>query len=133
MNISDKLKQFLDFEKDCETAYGLCSDNVPKLDKATQDLLHQLEFGSYRERNKTANMLAKIRRERRESKDSVALLQPLVELFSTNDGRKFIKQLQLVLGEIRKIEKNMDNRIYTPKVITTIEIAKMTKAIECNT
>ncbi len=132
MNISEMLKQFLDFARDCETAYSLCSDNVPRLDKATQDLLHQLEFGSYKERSKTANMLAKIRRERRESKDSVALLQPLVELTSTNDGRKFIRQLQIVLGEIRKIEKSMDNRIYTPRVITTIEIASMNKAVEAN-
>ncbi len=124
------LKQFLDFEKDCETVYDLYSENVPKLDKATQDLLHQLEFGSYKERNKTANMIAKIRKERRESKDGVAILQPLIDLVKTVDGKKFIRQLQVVLGETRRIEKSMDNRIYTPRVLTTIEIANTMKKQE---
>ncbi len=133
MNVSEMLKQFLDFEKDCETVYDLYSENVPRLDKATQDLLHQLEFGSYKERQKTANMIAKIRKERRESKDGVAVLQPLMELFRTNDGRKFIRQMQVILGETRKIEKSMDNRIYFPRVITTIEIANMIKKADKTT
>ncbi len=130
MNVSEMLKQFLDFEKNCETIYELYSENVPKCDKATQDLLHQLEFGSYKERQKTATMIANIRKERRESKDGVAILQPLMELVKTNEGKKFIRQLQLVLRETRRVEKNMLNRIYTPRILTSIEIAKKIKPLE---
>lgn len=117
-------KTFLDSVKQIQTSYAYESKMLQVHEQETQDLLHQLELGSYSERRKTATRLANVRKERRYSKDVVNVLQPMVELLGTPEGVKFIKQLQIVLGETRKIENSMQNRRYTPRVITDLEIAR---------
>ncbi len=121
--ISQIYKTFLDTIKDIQTTYKFESEELTKKDQETQDLLHQLELGSYKERPKTTTKLAKVRKERRYSKDVISVLQPMVDLLATNEGIAFIKKLQIVLGDTRKIENSMLYRRYTPRVITDLEIA----------
>ena len=90
-----------------------------RLEKLTQDYLHLLELTdlSYHDRAKLAEKLKDCRIQRRTAKDMVAVLEPIVEFLSTERGKVLISQLQQVLGKIRKAEKYIEQRSYTPKVL----------------
>lgn len=57
--------------------------------------------------------LAEVRQTRRQHKDIVAQLTPVVEWTKENDGT--VRSLQRLLGDVRKTEKSTQNRIYTPR------------------
>ena len=54
-----------------------------------------------------------MRQARRQEKDIVAQLAPVVEWAKENDVA--IRRLQRVLGELRKVDRNIQNRFYTPR------------------
>ena len=56
-------------EKECTNTLPYVVEQRIKCDKATQDLLHQLELGDYKDRGRIATQLAHIRRDRRYYKD----------------------------------------------------------------
>ena len=103
--------------------YVWSCEELEKNDAATQDILHQLELGSYNEGRKYYNKLRKIRKDRRNNKDSVELLHRLHELLKAEYTIKFLRQLDEVLGDTRNKEKIMLNRHYTPKFFTELPIA----------
>lgn len=125
-NVSCFYKTYLDTISDFQKAYQYAFNKVNETDKATQDLLHQLELGSVKERNKTATLLSKVRKERRYYKDIVTVLQPLMDLVGTAEAERFFNLFKSkTLGETRKAEKMIENRQYFPRVVTDIEIAKL--------
>lgn len=125
-NVSYFYKTYLDTISDFQKAYQYAFNKVNETDKATQDLLHQLELGSVKERNKTATLLSKVRKERRYYKDIVTVLQPLMDLVETAEAERFFNLFKSkTLGETRKAEKMIENRQYFPRVVTDIEIAKL--------
>ena len=124
-NVSTIYKTFLDTISEFNKAYNYAFNKVNETDKATQDLLHQLELGSVKERNKTATRITHTRKERRYYKDIVTLLQPLCDLLKEPEANKFVNRFKAVLGETRKVENQMENRQYFPRVITDIEIAQL--------
>lgn len=126
MILSEVYKLFLDTVRDAQNNAKYEESEVVRCDEATQDLLHQLELGSYRERQKTTTQLVHLRKQRRKSKDVLLVTEPLIKLLEQPESIKFIRQLQQVLGETRKVENKLKNRSYTPRVITTIEIASNT-------
>lgn len=69
--ISLYYKEFLDAVRLFQRAYTTSYDEVNRCDKTTQDLLHQLELGTYDTRGKTSTQLANIRKERRTHNDSM--------------------------------------------------------------
>jgi hypothetical protein len=87
------------------------------LERLTQDYLHQLELGdlSYSERAKVATQLAKCRRLRRESKDTVEILDPFIEFIDSEKGKQTMNLMREALGKTRKAEGRMENRIYRYK------------------
>lgn len=94
-------------------------EEISRLDKLTQDYLHKLELENpdYRERAKIATQLAKCRRLRRESKDTVETLSPLINYLDSDRGRQAINLLKEVLGKTRRVEENMKTRTYRYKII----------------
>lgn len=89
----------------------------------TQDILHKLELEeiTYHEYAKLSKALKEVRIKRRQAKDIAEQLEPLVGWEAQNN--KTIKELERVLGEMRKAEKSKQNRHYNPKtdiVCTTL-------------
>lgn len=54
---SENLSDFLDFCREVNVNYKAYKNEVDKAWDATQDCLHQLEFGKYADRAKTATMI----------------------------------------------------------------------------
>ena len=120
------IKAFLDMVVECQKAYDCAYKMVGLKDKEAQDFLHQLELGSYDQRGKTATRLANSRRERRRYKDIVTVLQPLIDWAKTPEASKALNTLRSnALGETRKAEKSIEDRVYYPRVITDLEIASI--------
>lgn len=111
--ISDICKMFDQVVKD----FYWESEKVNELDKLTQDYLHALELDNlkYEERAKIATLLMKCRKERREHKDNVSVLEPMV-VYLEGQGKDLQKFLEMVLGRTRKAEEKLKNRTYHPKV-----------------
>lgn len=116
---SKTIGEFCEFLTDAQKTYTWSFDQVSKMDKLTQDYLHSLELDGlkYEERAKLATQLALCRQERREHKDTVQILEPLVEWLDTEKGRQLFNLLREVLGRTRKVEDRMETRIYCPRVL----------------
>lgn len=115
---SHQIEDLLNLFNTIESDYAWNCNEVNRLDKLTQDYLHDLELGNlnYSERSKVATKLSQCRKLRRESKDTVEILEPFYD-FLINDKGKNIKSLtQELLGKTRKIENHMKNRTYRYKV-----------------
>lgn len=90
-----------------------------RMDQLTQDYLHMLELEelNYSERAKLATKLMQCRQLRREYKDTVEILEPLVQFLDSDRGRNMLNLLREALGKTRKVEKLMENRMYFPRVL----------------
>lgn len=118
VKVSEELERFLDFIKAAEEQLDVAAASQQEADAETQDILHSLELDahSYHETAALGKKLAEVRRTRRKSKDAVCSLEPVVKWAQENGAA--IKCLQKCLGEVRKVERNAQNRFYTPR--TTI-------------
>lgn len=96
---------------------------VIRLDKLTQDYLHMLELNGldYKERAKVATLISRCRQLRRASKDTVAILQPLIAFIESDKGRNMMNLMQETLGKTRKVEEKMQDRVYRYRVYTPEE------------
>lgn len=120
---SESLSAFLTFWRDIISTYESSKDFLNLCNDATNDLLHQIELGTYDDRNKFATKLAKVRRERRKYKDYMDINESLYLLFKDPQYIKLYRTLEQYLGQIRKQEKYVEtHRIYKPKIIKTLTI-----------
>ena len=113
---SQYLENFLDFIRESELIYKEAYEKVHEMDKLTQDYLHDIELGGfdYKGRAKIATKLKDARQIRRVNKDITIPLEPLRDWVNTH--KSTINELQQLLGQIRKEEKNLMNRKYFRKV-----------------
>ena len=101
--------------------------NVNKLnenDNITQDILHQIELGSYNEGRKWYGQLRKTRKDRRENKNTIEILHKFKVLMEDKNSIQFMRQLDEALGDARKVEKNLNTRYYCAKYIKDLPISK---------
>ena len=114
---SDFIKSFISAMEDASSEYAYCYKRVNDLDYLTQDYLHKLELDDldYRERAKVATKIRDARKERRQCKDRVEVLQPLVDYMESDRGKTMLNYLREVLGRTRKAEDRHKNRIYINK------------------
>jgi len=114
---SEHLSQFLKFLENAKKDYSWYEDELTKQEALTQDYLHQLELEhlNYSERAKIATKLAACRKARREAKDIITILGPIVNYSSVYE--KSLNQLKETLGKVRKEEKTIENRSYNFKVL----------------
>lgn len=94
--------------------YKYYTEEVHRCEKLTQDYLHKLELENldWSGRAKIATQLARCRKERRQYKDIVQLLQPTIDLLTDKTTQQTLNKLREVLGQTRKQEKHMENRVY---------------------
>lgn len=113
--IGDFCNAVVEAQKDYEWNY----EQVNRMDKLTQDYLHKLELEGldYKERAKVATQLAKCRQERRKCKDTVEVLEPLVQFMDSEKGKALLNLIREVLGKTRKVEKSMESRTYIPRIL----------------
>ena len=116
---SETISSFISMMENAKRDYEWNAQEVVRLDALTQDYLHHLELDGldYRERAKVATQLANTRRDRRNHKDMVISLEPLVEYLNTERGKTMLNMMKETLGKTRKIEKYMETRRYYPRVM----------------
>ena len=116
--VSNGIEAFLNYIRETEQLYRISVANEQETNDATQDILHSLELEThdYHSSARLARKLKEVRQARRAAKDLMGQTLPVVEWAEGN--RQTVKALERLLGEVRKMEKNTGNRIYTPK--TTI-------------
>ena len=121
---SKTISDFCDFLTGAQHDYTWNYDMVGEMDRLTQDYLHALELDNldYGERAKVATKLAQCRQERREHKDTVKILEPLVRYLDTEKGKQLFNLLREVLGKTRKVEEIMEIRTYHPRVLSSKEM-----------
>ena len=121
--LSEQLSDFLTLLTQAQKDYSQCQEEIIRLDQLTQDYLHMLELQTtgYHDRARIAEALRRCRMERRQHKDTVSVLEPLVNHLGSERGKTMISQLQQVLGAVRKAEKTASGRRYTPRVLSPEE------------
>ena len=108
---SKDLENFLSLLRSTEEQHNIHYENVGKYNNEQQNILHDFENEpSYQERAKLGTKLTKLRYERRISKDTVELTKDIVQFCKEN--KAFIGKLERLLGDLRKKENELENRVY---------------------
>ncbi|MEK5065920.1 hypothetical protein [Cytobacillus sp. FSL R5-0596] len=91
-------------------------EELKKVDSEIQDILHVIELTNFDacKGYKWAKELQKLRKERRRLKDEIESLEPIKELLSYQKPSE--KNINKILGDVRKIETRHKNRGYSMRV-----------------
>lgn len=118
---SPYISEFCSMLENSQKDYTWNYEEVHRMDRLTQDYLHKLELENmgYKERAKIATQLSRCRQKRRECKDTVEILEPLVQFLDTDKGKTLFNLMREVLGKTRKVEERMETRIYVPRVLNS--------------
>lgn len=118
-NFSETISTFIKMMDDAKKDFDWNNAELKRMDDLTQDYLHSLELDGlgYKERARLATKLAECRRKRREHKDMVLCLEPLVSFIESDKGKTTLNLMREALGKTRKIEKYMENRKYFRRVL----------------
>lgn len=124
MTPSQIIKTFLDLVESAKADYNYNFESMRNEERITQDYLHMLELEGLncRERSKIATKLVANRQTRRNYKDAVEELEPIVEFFDDPQNHATINRMSELLGQVRKIENYHQKRFYVPKVISSQNI-----------
>ena len=108
--------------------YEYCTEMIEREQQITQDLLHAIEFSdNYKERYKLSTQLHYNRKRRREYKNAVAVLQPLIEFVQKDDTKKCLNKLSNLIGESRKVKSHGADKSYSPRILTELGVLKNEK------
>ncbi len=115
---STELENFLSSLRQAERDCRMAQTEEQAQNDATQDILHALELQkqSYHQLAGLARELAQVRQKRRVAKDTVSRTEPVVAWLEAN--RPVVKSLERLLGDLRKAEKRLENRVYIPRIRT---------------
>ena len=103
IQISRGIESFLDYLRETEQQLHMAEQSEQEANDATQDILHRLELCELEDED--AERLAyKLRI------DQTAPVAAWLE-----ERRTVVKELERLLGEVRKQERRASDRIYTPK------------------
>lgn len=112
VHASEYFEDFLNFCKRTKMDLKVLESKETDCNDAIQDLQHNIEFEdhTYHEYAKLSKMIKKVRNERREIKKQIEIYREAVAWINSNDS--VIKSMERTLGNLRKIEKNVENRTY---------------------
>ena len=115
MRYSDNIEIFLEFLRQAKREYQIAITEEREKDAASQDLDHCLELNnnSYHDMAKIAKTITQVRRERRQAKDRQQVLKPVTDWMYQN--ARVIKNLEELLGAVRRAGKALEGRTYTQK------------------
>lgn len=109
--------ELIELMENAKKDYYWNAEEVNRLNGLQQDYLHMLELDglNYSERAKVATKLMMCRQDRRDSKDMVRVLEPLIRFLESDKGKNMMNLMKEVLGKTRRIEKDMECRVYVPR------------------
>lgn len=109
---SSYLEDFIDFLEAADEQYSMSMQDLEDTNVDLQDLQHFIEFGKAdgKKRLKIYELYHQTRVKRRNAKETLEQLAPIVEWYDKNS--QCIQDLRAVLGSVRKIEKLQDSRVY---------------------
>ena len=112
---STHISDFLKFLREADTIYAIADVTQNEADNETQDILHSMELDSlsYHDRARLSSALSAVRNKRRKAKDTAEIMKPVLEWKEKN--RAAVKSLETVLGTVRTIEKEKENRFYVKR------------------
>lgn len=112
---SKPIEDFLQFLRDCEQQYHMAEADEVEAVGITNDILHNLELLEHDDGEvlSLGRDLIEARRKRRGAKDTIGESAPVLAWIEEN--RITVKSLERLLGEVRKAERSMENRIYFPR------------------
>lgn len=124
MRRSEKLSEFLNFICQVKPEYDYYLDVQADAEAKILDLLHEIELVPHNafDMVKIYKQLRESRKQRRLAKDSIRELTPLVTW--VEDNKKEIEALKRTLGDVRKVEKMEDGRIYLYRTEIVAETLK---------
>ena len=124
MKRSEKLSEFLNFICQVKPEYDYYLDVQADAEAKILDLLHEIELVPHNafDMVKIYKQLRESRKQRRLAKDSIRELTPLVTW--VEDNKKEIETLKRTLGDVRKVEKMEDGRIYLYRTEIVAETLK---------
>ena len=116
-NCSTELNTFLSFLRACEESNRLAILIENDMDRQTQDILHNIELNEnsqydYICRGFTLRDIRRKRRKAKNTKEATALICNWMK-----ENRKVISDLERLLGDVRKQEKQAQNRSYTNRTV----------------
>ena len=113
---STPLSDFLSFLRDVAEKYRIAEAEQQETEAETQDILHDLELNQhdYYETAQLAKDLREIRKKRRVAKNTIETLTPIVQYVDAN--RDHVRDIEKLLGEVRRVEGRVSNRAYMPRV-----------------
>lgn len=116
---SHSISAFCKLMEDAKSDYAWNFSEVNRMDRLTQDYLHKLELEDldYQERAKIATQLRRCRQARRACKDTIEVLEPLVQFLESDKGKNLLNLVREALGKTRKVEERMETRTYIPRVL----------------
>lgn len=117
--LSENISAFLNLQTQILKDFEWNQEQLNKLDKMTQDYLHKLELEnlSYKEKAKIAVILSRIRKQRRQHKDSLEILKPLHYYVTTDKAKQNRNTLSEILGQTRKAENQLGDKKYWFRVL----------------
>ena len=115
---SEVLSEFLSYIDRIRYDYKSAHDAVRKEEKRLQDLLHELEFADgENEKRRAGTKLQQSRRNRRQKKDEMMRIEPIVQFFDEPTQKSSINKMRQLLGKQRKQEEFLDGeRHYNKRV-----------------
>lgn len=118
-HFSECISAFIKMMDGAKSDYYWNVDEVRRMEQLTQDYLHKLELEdlNYKERARLATQLAKCRQSRRDSKNMVEVLGPLVQFLESDNGKRMLNLMKDALGKTRRIEEKMRSRRYIHRVL----------------
>lgn len=124
MKRSEKLSEFLNFICQVKPEYDYYLDVQADAEAKILDLLHEIELVPHSafDMVKIYKQLRESRKQRRLAKDSIRELTPLVTW--VEDNKKEIEAPKRTLGDVRKVEKMEDVRIYLYRTEIVAETLK---------
>lgn len=122
MQNSEYISNFLKFIRESKTNYQIASEQENHTNNETQDILHRMELksDSYHDMAKMAKRLKQVRQKRREAKNIKEVTEPILKW--ANEYEKVIRTLEIILGDVRKIEERIKNRCYIEKTDVLKEV-----------
>lgn len=97
----------------------------------TQDLLHAIEFAdNCKEWYRLSTQLHYSRVRRRQYKNAVEVLEPVVKFLKSPDNKKRLDILRNIVGESRKIKSTLSDKTYHPRILNELGVFKNGKSIK---
>lgn len=119
----DCISKFHQYLHQIETKAENVKNEETKIEGELQDLLHKIEIDDCSEEEglEILKRIKVVRQHRRECKDFLLLVSPILELLKDDTIAKALKQLVNVCGRVNNKAHDLDNRIYFLRTKETAE------------